>query len=517
MSHGHHARAAHIRHANRAGGFGGLTDLFPPITFPGFGLPGPTTTTAKAPVLPTTKTTKAISVPPVLPTTKSVLSSAVPSPANATKASYYYDVFVDHDHFEPRPPVTPVAAALSSSSAVPHTSSALVAPVLGGVVGGIVGLAALIFLVTFFIRRRRHQDEDAVNFDPGAFRRSAIPITDPPTHQDTVARGYNPPTPPAMIQRHHMYPNPNYTNSPTADRSPTSGSQLIFQAPFSPIAANATSPVSAYAHNWQTTPPTPVLTRNISATSATSSVPSPHESAQYAQYPALPNTLAVPNEYLDLERTSVTPFQAAQYAEISQRLNTEVPKGLDTPAVNEFVVAKMPVKDTDLPPIPPKDPFTDDAAASHEGEDDDDDDDPSEDIHATVQDMSFPVPPSPVHSTASRYRVESMPPTLPEIIVQSRVSVNSTYLSEAGSPYMSGFPGGQTVVMKGAASSDNSPMGSRFPVTPSPLASSFTVPSPPAMQSTFPASPPPAQQRPDPKQRQSVMTVYDPEDAYGGI
>ncbi|KAJ7472983.1 hypothetical protein B0H11DRAFT_2236863 [Mycena galericulata] len=33
-------------------------------------------------------------------------------------------------------------------------------------------------------------------------------------------------------------------------------------------------------------------TRNISATSATSSVPSPNESAQYAQYPALPNTLA---------------------------------------------------------------------------------------------------------------------------------------------------------------------------------------------------------------------------------
>jgi len=68
-------------------------------------------------------------------------------------------------------------------------------------------------------------------------------------------------------------------------------------------------------------------------------------------------------------------------------------------------------------------------------------------------------------------------------------------------------------------------MGSRFPVTPSPLASSFAV-TPPAEQSSFPAAPEPAanaetqpqaQARPDAKKRQSVYTVYDPEDAYGGI
>jgi len=214
------------------------------------------------------------------------------------------------------------------------------------------------------------------------------------------------------------------------------------------------------------------------------------------------------DEYLDLERTSVTPFQAAQYVEISRHLNTEVPKGLDTPAVEEFV-GTMPVKDADLPPLPPKDPFTDDAAAAHEDGDEEED---SEATLPMVQELSFPAPPSPVHSTSSRYRVDSTPPTLPEIVLQSRVSVTSAYLSDTGSPFAQGFPG-QTVVMKGS----ESPMGSRFPVTPSPLASSFTVPSPPAAKTTFPAAPAAAQPRPDAKQRQSVYTVYDPEDAYGGI
>ncbi|KAJ7780324.1 hypothetical protein DFH07DRAFT_470143 [Mycena maculata] len=426
---------------------------------------------------------------------------------------------VTHTHTTSATVAAVLASSSSSPSALSSTSSALVAPVIGGVAGGIVGLAALIFLVTFCIRRRSRKDMDEVNFDPGSFRRSAMLITDPPTHQDTVARGYNPPAPPPMMERRQMYPGSNH-DGPNGDRSPTSGNPLIFQAPFSPITPVATSPVSAYDHSWPApspAAPVPVLTRTTPAKSATSnasSAPSPHDSAQYAQYPALPgprNTLAVPqpeNDYLDLERTSVTPFQAAQYVEISKRLNTDVPKGLETPEVEEFVATQIPIKDADLPPIPPNDPFTDDAAPNDEDEDED------ETVTLPmVQELSFPAPPSPAHSTSSRHRVDSMPPTLPEIVVQSRVSVTSAYLSDAGSPFAPGFPSGQTVVMKG----QESPMGNRFPVTPSPLASSFVVPSPPAATTTFPAAPAAVQPRPDAQGRQSVYTLYDPEDAYGGI
>jgi hypothetical protein len=238
------------------------------------------------------------------------------------------------------------------------------------------------------------------------------------------------------------------------------------------------------------------------------------------------------DSYLDLERTSVTPFQAAQYVEISKHLNTEVPKGLDTPAVDEFVQEKMTTKNEDLPPLPPKDPFSDADAVSASSAASPKNETPVEEQEAlpVVQDLSFPSPPSPVRSV-SRYRVDSSPPMLPEIHVQSRVSVASAYFSDAPGPRNSsysavsplslGFPSGQTLMVN-----SDSPMGNRFPVTPSPLASSFTVPSPPAGQSTFPATPTaaqtafpvaPATPRPDAKKRETIYTVYDPEDAYGGI
>ncbi|KAJ6485758.1 hypothetical protein C8R45DRAFT_1214469 [Mycena sanguinolenta] len=404
------------------------------------------------------------------------------------------------------------AAADSSNPAVPTTSNALVAPVVGGVAGGIVGLALLVFLITWFFRRRR-PDQDAINFDPGAFRRSAMLIQEPPTHQDTVERGYNPANPPAMVERRPVFTQASFDNT-VGVNSPTSGSQLVFQAPYSPItpSPNVSSPVSAYDHHtWgPVSGAAPVLTRNTSGSSA-HSAHSPVGAPQYAAYPVLPSQplrrnsttrngqLAPPqeSEYLDLERTtSVTPFQAEQYVEISKQLNTDVPRGLDTPTVSQIVAEKM-----DLPPLPAhEDPFTDGAA----DEEQDQEQEPA--TLAKVQDMYFPAPPSPALSSSSRYareRVESMPPTLPEIIVQSRVST-SAYLSDAGSP-----AAGQTVFAE-------SPMGtSRFPVTPSPLASSFSVPSPPAAATSFPE----AVARSETKKNRDTMysTIYDPEDAYGGM
>jgi len=555
MSHARQARA-HLRHANRAGGFGGLTnDPFPPITFPGAGgntFPGlgetskvtkgtaPTTdsavavesssstiTSASASTTASSASTASVaqtssnsttttSTSSTTTTTSTTTRHSIPITTTATGTALHDNVTKIVTHIAS---ITAQAdAANSSAPAAPAPTNALVAPVVGGVAGGIVGLALLIFLVTWFMRRRR-PDQDAINFDPGTFRRSAMLMADPPTHQDTVERGFNPATPPAMMERRPIYTQASFDNT-VGVGSPTSGSQLVFQAPYSPITSgpNVSSPVSAYDHHsWGT--PAPVLTRNTSGSSAYSA----HSQgpAQFAAYPALPSRqnsmrngqLAPPQnetEYLDLERTSVTPFQAAQYVEISKHLNTEVPKGLDTPTVSQIVAEKM-----DLPPLPPKEekanPFAD--AEPEEG-----------DSLPMIQDMSFPAPPSPVHTSSSRYgreRVDSTPPTLPEILVQPRVSVTSAYLSDPGSAPGSA-PGSQTVFMNvGKSPFAESPMGSRFPVTPSPLASSFMVSTPPAAETSFPApaAPEPAvQARPEPKKRQPVFsTVYDPEDAYGGI
>ncbi|KAJ7272627.1 hypothetical protein B0H12DRAFT_589360 [Mycena haematopus] len=578
MSHIRQAKA-HSRHANRAGGFGGLDDtnkgsngnpidnFFSDL---GITLPGEETKSTKNTATANSNSNSVASAPPssavnsLTVSSTSQTSSTATSTSTTTSASHttsttthtsipitttvsgnalHQDITVTHVNS-----VTAEAAAVNSSApAAPSTSNALVAPVIGGVAGGIVGLILLVFLITWFMvrsfrtsvftevdnilffQRRRRPDQDAINFDPGAFRRSAMLMTDPPTHQDTVERGYNPANPPPMVERRPIYTQASFDNT-VGVGSPTSGSQLVFQAPYSPITAgpNVTSPVSAYDHHSWGAPgtpgaPVPVLTRNTSGSSAHSvqSAGAP----QYAAYPALPNQnrrnsnttrngqLAPPqneSEYLDLERTtSVTPFQAEQYVEISKQLNTEVPRGLDTPTVSQIVAEKM-----DLPPLPPQeDPFAD-------GEEEQEQEVAELPM---VQDMSFPAPPSPVLASSSRYgreRVESLPPTLPEIIVHSRVSVTSAYLSDAGSP----DPAGQTVFMNaqlGKSQFAESPMGaSRFPVTPSPLASSFTVPSPPAAATSFqtPAEPERAVQRPEAKKRQTVYsTVYDPEDAYGGI
>ncbi|KAJ7797499.1 hypothetical protein B0H14DRAFT_2910839 [Mycena olivaceomarginata] len=494
MSHIHQPRN-HIRHANRAGGFGGFKGggqtaggfTVGGITFPGLGetpKTTPETPTSTEPAALSPSETPA-STPSAAPAPSSASPSAPESSSSPTTSSTSSTTTTTSTttHLS-----IPIVGILFPPSPAVNTTSAMVAPVIGGVAGGILGLTLIIFAITWFMRRRR-PTEDAINFDPGTFRRSAMLMTDPPTHQETVERGYNPATPPAMVERRPIYTQASFDNT-VGINSPTSGSQLVFQAPYSPITAgpNVSSPVSAYDHHSWGAPnaaPVPVLTRNTSGSSAHSA----HSAAGTLHSPPPQNE----TEYLDLERgTSVTPYQAEQYVEISKRLNTEVPRGLDTPTVSQI-----------------DDPFADDDAKEEQAQE--------VDALPMVQDMSFPAPPSPVHTSSSRYARDSQPPTLPEIVLQSRVSVTSAYLSDSAP----GTPGaGQTVFMNaqvGKSPFAESPMGSsRFPVTPSPLASSFSVPSPPAAAVSFPAEH--AQARPEAKKRQTVYsTVYDEEDAYGGM
>lgn len=451
-------------------------------------------------------------------------------------------------------------------------------------------------------------------------------MDDPPTHEDTVARGYNPPQPPSMAQRYNAnaspaptfgtqygHPGPGgyaeeeydqYGNAAGgggygADNRAGFGSAAPYQQSFQPgqimNANSAMSPMSAtsahpmyasaaYAQNPfspansvpeeyreqqqqqqhgysahghqsyeypQADPafpapvsvPQPVLTRQPSSSSP--QYPNPNPNSQYpspnaytaADEPHRPSPLtlkresAPANDYVDLNRSSVSPYQAAQYVEISRRLNADVPAGL--------VTAEM---EHELPPPPhagSPSPFADPATPGG-GQYVTDRRYSGEDAHGHGQpqelDMNFPAPPSPVHTpaSASRYRIDSMPPTLPEIHVEARVSVSSV--------------GGYPALSRGDGSGNgglSTGTRSQFPTTPSPLASSFGFPSPAPDATSFgvpahpvipvpapvaasaaapnakaSAAPPsafaaPAQAKH--KKQPSMQSVYDADDAYGGF
>lgn len=185
--------------------------------------------------------------------------------------------------------------------------------------------------------------------------------------------------------------------------------------------------------------------------------------------------------YIDLDRSSVTPFQAAQYAEISRQLNTKAPGSLN--------------------------PVNEDEERAHyangyaiSSRDNANQSSPFTDLH-DAQDAQDLVPPSPIYSMnstkASRDRVLSNPPQLPDFQAQGRTFSPSSY----------DFPQTPSAL-------------------PSPSAANFNIPSPRAAE-RFPNGLTPEaagassahnvaasgkNQRPA-----STYTVYDENDAYGGF
>jgi len=393
-------------------------------------------------------------------------------------------------------------------------------------------------------------------------------LNDPPTHADTVARGFNPrPPPPIMTENRLVSPAPTFgtqyghpgptdytyedmsainnragygaggvqsfapgqyvdTNGGMSPMTATSAHPMFQptgynQSPFSPAIEQGQYP----GQYQQATPQPagvgayPVLTRQSSQGSTHSTGPRMPEIRQES----LPT-----DDYLDLSRSSVSPYQAAQYAEISKRLNAEVPEGLKTADIDHGV-----------PPVPSKyvdavSPFADPvpAPASPGGQyvvdrrPEDVSVRPMSGESTASQSLDFPTPPDPAHTASARYRIDSMPPKLPEIHVESRVSVGN-------------YPGlrEHELVVPGALSAG----GSRFPTTPSPLASSFNMPASPftpgegnfaATAANMPAVPAPvaassaapatearthAPQTSMEKKRNTAYSMYDPDDAYGGF
>jgi hypothetical protein len=410
-------------------------------------------------------------------------------------------------------------------------------------------VAILAALISFFFRRyRKRQDEKA--FDSADFRRSAVLLEDPPTHQDTVNAGFNARPPPSMAE--HRPPTfgtlygataPNYAqyqHSPITDgyqvgqvyatqpTSATSANPFFAPAPYSP---NPFSPASEKAPSpTAESPITPqIITRKSSSASAGQVTTLSRQSSGKTLRNDVPSDIPA-NDYVDLSRSSVTPFQAAQYIEISETIGSDVPNGLSTPMVNAQLGSVDEELDAPPPPPPKKDelspsPFSDPVHANRFSV-------ASSNV-SEADALEFPAPPAPIMTSTSRYRIDSMPPMLPEIRLDrdSRASFGASSLGMSPARYdfptsatSSGFPTSAVSSEFATAQVINIPpksLGnthSAFPATPSPLASSFGAPSTPDRGSfeTAPSTPrannlasPPTDARP--------ITVYDPEDAYGGI
>lgn len=367
-------------------------------------------------------------------------------------------------------------AATSSTSTAAPTGGVSAGKIIGGVGAAIVGVAALFALIAFFLRRmRRRKDDDAHAFaDSSSFRGSAVLIPDPPTHEDTIAAGYNPGNPPTMMERRPvtfgtMYNTPPpgfpptvaYTQPPQYGYAPDPHMNPFMpqaaQAPFSPIEPAANPFNDSHAVTAMTASPfTSPLSRQSSGRSNAQSVTDA-------------GTIHAA-EYVDLDRSSPSQVQVvrAQYVEIPSKQST------DTSAQG----------DSDTQPPPPPVPQKDITVA------------PTEEVEEPT--------PSP---TTSKYGIPSTPPVLPEI------SLRDSGYRFPSSTLASTFPSGVTEVTYGQTVNLKAGSGN-VPATPSPMASSFALTPKDAdfkvsESTTVPSTTNAPQKRPE--------TVYDLDDAYGGF
>ena len=392
------------------------------------------------------------------------------------------------------------------------------------------------------IQRKCRNGDDALAEEiwnrPAARRQSAIlpDELDPPRPYN--AKGPGSPRPPTMIERHlnnapsmpsRQYPNnvygPGYgamqyhqpSFSPGDVVSPTSADPFI-----SPYAQDVmTSPVSSNVpdyHNLSHPPspalPPPALTRQpsngmgqaavVHQNSVTSGPQSPvarqNSVTGGPQSPVVSSPDATDPHYVDLMRSSVTPFQATQYAEISEKLRTPMSSVMvPAPVVLREDAAdyQTPIPHTNLPPqdqkVPTESPFADPGAAGQE----------VEVSHELDSEVLLPTPVLFDHG-----RISSTPPTLPEIHVPRRSFSPVGELEfpvplsarESPSPFSVEFSDTRTPP----------PAGLKY--KNSPLAPS----SPTQVQSTT-MSRQPKTEAESAKRPDTVYTLYEEEDAYGGI
>ncbi|RPD57237.1 hypothetical protein L226DRAFT_466008 [Lentinus tigrinus ALCF2SS1-7] len=519
------------------------------ISIPGVVLP---TTTSAAPTTSTSVITTSSSITPTTTSTTPPPTTTTPSTTSTSTSVSVARTPLQDATTEVRVTVTSTPSqsqsatslAASPTSSTTPSSGVSTGAVVGGIVAAVIAVAGIVFAIIYFVRRNRQSsgDDDGADFDPDAFRRQSMMLPDDGASGMARAMTYSRggARPPTMIEHKlanaplsynappmpgHPYGYNSYnTFGPGQIMTPTtvnSANPFFSQYSESPMASPVTS-VPAYdsAYDAQGNPisrhpsvaSTAILSRHTSA-SSNKPLPDPAGDAQY----------------VDMSRSSVTPFQAQQYAEISRRLNTTPPEPLPLSAVAEEVehgqevtmpapVARA-VEPLELQPqisfdegqrltvqpTPrensfPESPFADPNMVSEQSQ------------HIPKRDSADSIlqAPAPSFAAKERERITSIPPTLPDIQIEQRPF----------SPVTLDFPVAPSSVH----------------ATPSPFSTSFAIPSPPpsahfpenqnqnrapspvtvaesasAPVSRMPAAAP-AAKRPD-----TVYTLYDEEDAYGGI
>ena len=387
----------------------------------------------------------------------------------------------------------------------------------------------LSFLKLSYQRKCRGREDEAFAEEiwnrNDAIRQSAI-IADSPE----PVRPYDaPPRPPTMIERHmnnqssipprqptlpNMYANHPYgtgygaTNyaqnsfSPGQVVTPTSANPF-----FSPYAQDVMgSPVSSSVPEYHDQPrsghpafPPQALTREPSTGMEQVAVARQNSVTGGPFNPVVSSPDAADPHYTDLSRSSVTPFQAAQYAEITEKLGAPMSSVLSAVPEEPQSVASdnmaIPSRDDD-PSAQAGNTHTEslftDAVAVQQPMDEEPDDD-----------LPLPSPSAFQQQT----RIASLPPTLPEISVPERSFSPVASLEfpvplsvhNSPSPFSAEF------------SDVHGPPPTTSNYKSSPLATSTVMP---AQATVVPCEPKSdgAPTRPD-----TVYTVYDEEDAYGGM
>ena len=389
----------------------------------------------------------------------------------------------------------------------------------------------------FLVRKWRKRGLEETDFNPDAFKRqSAILVDDEPY----PARGFNP-RPPTMIERRMAgkYDSPppvpslqqyynvgnnnsggyenEYDNSPYSP-TPSFGPGQVMSPP--PNGFSAYSPQSAYDQQAE-------LNRYPSS-AGTVHAQAGHLSRHASNAGGLINPYGSgtdPAHYVNLDRSSVTPFQAAQYAEISRKLNTEPPAGLGAVQEGEEVPVSAAIHYADgagtthlslqaeQGNADPESPFADPHAqvaqilANHQHSQSQEEKEEQDILVPPRAITDSAAPGSPVYSlhpaaTPTPERVLSIPPSLPEI----RVGAGQ----RAFSPTSYDFP--QTPSMRPSPFGTSSHFAQEQETCLPGIAVTTDTPDPAPEPTVAKREPKTNAQRP-----LSSHTVYDEADAYGGI
>lgn len=260
-------------------------------------------------------------------------------------------------------------------------------------IGGIV-FALLYFIVSsyysldlpfsLFVQRRMKKRKDDDTFNSDVFRRQSRMLHDEPQMLPDNDSPFAP-RPPTMIERRMNSAPISNMGGNTYGPGPVYGGYNDYNAGhnYPGFAPGQVIPHhQSYGDSQMGSPMSPPMSPPISVNHGDVGVDQ-SQSAYLSRQPFTNGPAPADNSahYADLSRSSVTPFQAAQYEEIHRHLNMPPPE----PVLGSLAEEEYPLKE----PAPKgPSPFAD----------------PSE---------TMLPPPSPVHS--NRSRVDSNPPKLPEL------------------------------------------------------------------------------------------------------